>query len=383
MKPLTADQEREAALRITKARVSLLMEQPFYGQLAIELEPTPTYDLPFPTMATDAVHLFYDPRFVLESEHHDLVFITAHEIGHVLLDHIPRGVGKEAQPWDEAIDYAVNDTLVDSGMTCPSQGLLDPAYHGWFAEKIYEDRLKKKGKSGGAGGKGGQKVIDHHMPAAAKSQAEVEALQDKWKRKVISAAAEAKKRGHLPGCMERLVEQLTRDEQGWRQRLHRFATQFSPVEPSWSRLNRRWLSQGIYLPGKDGRKLEVMVVVTDDSGSIGNEILSVFGGETAAARAAAQPQRTILISCDAAVNWTAELDQLDELKLESHGGGGTDFRPPFGWLEERGITPDCLIYLTDGYGAFPKNPAPFPVLWCMTTDKIAPWGETVRIDINQ
>ena len=45
------------------------------------------------------------------------------------------------------------------------------------------------------------------------------------------------------------------------------------------------------------------------------------------------------------------------------GGGGTDFRQVFQWVEQQGISPECLIYLTDlECSRFPEEPF-YPVLW--------------------
>ena len=51
------------------------------------------------------------------------------------------------------------------------------------------------------------------------------------------------------------------------------------------------------------------------------------------------------------------------LELTPRGGGGTDFRPAFHWVEEHGIAPAALIYLTDlECTHFPDEPG-YPVLW--------------------
>lgn len=368
-----------ASAKLLKARISLLMDQPFFGQLLLELEPVERTDLPTKTMATDGVHLFYDPDFVIKTPENELTFICAHEVIHPMFDHLARGEGKDPEAWNIAIDYADNSLLVDSGMNMPPYGLYDVKYKGMHAEEIYASFSRGKNGKPRPGQDQGR-VLDDHLPQQGKTKEQRQDETDRWKRRVVSAAQQANQRGKLPGCLKTLVKELTADDMDWRARLRRFATQFFPIERNWNRFNRRWLSQSVYLPGLDGRKMSTFVVVTDDSGSVVHAI-SEFGAEARAARAAANPQRTFILSCDAAVNWSKELDALDEFELQSHGGGGTDFRPPFAWLDERGIVPDCLIYLTDGYGSFPVEPAPFPVLWCITTEVVAPWGETVRVDI--
>ena len=43
----------------------------------------------------------------------------------------------------------------------------------------------------------------------------------------------------------------------------------------------------------------------------------------------------------------------------------------FTYMEEHPeLTPDLLVYLTDGYGAYPERPPSYPVLWL-----VAPGGK--------
>ena len=67
------------------------------------------------------------------------------------------------------------------------------------------------------------------------------------------------------------------------------------------------------------------------------------------------------------------------------GGGGTDFRPFFKKVAKhwsREMQAVC-VYLTDGYGDFPKQEPELPTLWVVVPggleDGEFPWGEVVRL----
>ena len=123
-----------------------------------------------------------------------------------------------------------------------------------------------------------------------------------------------------------------------------------------------------------------IVVAIDTSGSIDQPTLNAFGAEIKAIVGNARPKKTTVIYCDAAVNHVDTFEPNDELHFDMHGGGGTNFCPPFEYVAENGLKPVCFVYLTDGYGPFPSAPE-FPTLWCCTTEVVAPFGETVPIEV--
>ena len=61
------------------------------------------------------------------------------------------------------------------------------------------------------------------------------------------------------------------------------------------------------------------------------------------------------------------------------GGGGTDFRPVFDYVQQHGYQPSCMIFLTDLYGDFPKHAPEYPVMWVASNNEKAPWGTTVPL----
>jgi predicted metal-dependent peptidase len=62
------------------------------------------------------------------------------------------------------------------------------------------------------------------------------------------------------------------------------------------------------------------------------------------------------------------------------GGGGTDFAPVFEYVEQQGLAPQALVFLTDLYGPFPEREPHYPVIWVSTSSQVAPFGETIPVD---
>jgi len=82
------------------------------------------------------------------------------------------------------------------------------------------------------------------------------------------------------------------------------------------------------------------------------------------------------------VQSSQEFRPSEPIRLEPRGGGGTDFRPVFAWVDENHIQPVCLIYLTDLCCYSYPEPPDYPVLWVTDSRRTAPFGETVRIAVE-
>ena len=418
--------------KLSRARTQLLLNQPFFGTLCLRLK---LVSMPsFPTMATDGRRLAYNPAFVEKLTPAELEGVLAHEVMHCALAHHCRRGEREAQLWNRATDYAVNPILISNGITLPKDALIDPAFMDLGAEEIYARLLKQGQDSGTAqcpsqsstqsassgGGHTGLPQVPQgapqetqspqqqaqkspelngssDQPLAARpggfgevldavgedgqpvSQAELSRQTHEWAINAEQALCSAKACGHEPGGIERPLEQARQSEHDWRAILRDFIAATNPSDYRWAPPNRRFVSSGLYLPSVERTGVGDIVIVVDTSGSIGTQELEQFAGEINAIINEAQPESVRLIYCDAAVQSVEEFGPSEPINLSPQGGGGTDFVPPFKWVEEIGIAPKCLIYLTDlCCNSFPVAPD-YPVLWVTDSHKTAPFGETVRL----
>ena len=356
--------------QLTRARTGLILDHPFFGQLALRLNLVE--HLSTKTLAVDGRNIFYNPDFVATLSPQITIAALAHEVMHPVLDHLSRRGCRDPRKWNMAGDYAINPILKDSGFQLGRGWLIDPQYFDLSADEIYL-RLPEQDENEDSGG--GSEPLDEMLPSAD------DADSTEWKIAVIQAATAARSAGKLPESLSRFVDQLTAPKVDWRERLQRFVTETSQNDFSWMRPNRKFIAQGLCLPTLYSQNMGALVSGIDTSGSIDQATLTAFGSEIKAARDASRPTSIVNIYCDSAVNHVDTFDAYDEMSFDMHGGGGTDFRPPFSHVDQHGIHPACFIYLTDGYGPFPATPPDYPVLWVMTTDVEPPWGECVRIEL--
>lgn len=369
---------QEAHFALTKARIALISQHPFFGTLALRLRLVEDNSLP--TMAVDGKSMFYNPEFVNKMTPTQTMFVVAHEVGHCVFEHISRRGDRDPMKWNIAGDFVINAMLKRAGLDMPPMGLYNPDWEDMTTDHVYSLLPNKGGKGGkgqpGLGEPGG--AMCEIRDADVKKTPDI---QDDWKIATVQAATAAKQAGNLPADLERFVKDLLNPKVDWRTVLRRFVTEITKSDYSWQRPNKYMLSHGVYLPSLYAQGMGQLAAGIDTSGSIYDRTLAAFSSEIQAIREAVRPAMTHAIYCDSDVNHVDSYTPEDVLELKPHGGGGTDFRPPFERVAEEGWRLAAFVYLTDGYGPFPDQAPEYPVLWCMTTDVQPPWGEVVRIEV--
>jgi predicted metal-dependent peptidase len=389
--------------KMIKARAGLILDQPFFGSLALRL--FMKEDKTCKTAWTDGEYLGYNPEFIKSLTMDQTKGLICHEVMHLaVLHHLRRG-DRDKKKWNQAGDYAINQTLVDAKFVLPDDGLLNPAYNGMTAEHIYSLLPDTESSQGGKGtgsscetsgnnknnGSGDDNNSDpggcgevrdakgdNGQPASA---AELTQKEEEWRVAVSQAAQQAKAMGNLPAELDRLIGEILEPKVDWREVLRRFVEINAKNDYSWMHPNNRYIYSGVYLPSLKSEKLPPIVISVDTSGSIRVEELNQFASEVNAILEDFNTSCTVLY-CDTKVSRIEEFDSDNlPVKLNPKGGGGTDFRHPFLYIDENNLSLSCMVYLTDGVcSRFPEQP-PYPVLWAIIgkSDFTPPFGEVVKI----
>lgn len=393
--------------KISAARSALVLDHPFFGALALRLRMVE--DRGCKTAWTDGERMGFNPSYVNSLGPSRLIAVLAHEVLHCAAGHPWRRGGRDERLWNEAADYAISCILKDAGFDIGDDWLVEPGFKGLSAEEIYE-RLKARAgggdpdgsgaspppESASAGGSGQDGAPDgseasgggdqqepdfgpgevRDAPKESASQSEAE-----WRAAVATAAKAAKAMGRLPGGLERFAAEAVKPRIDWRAILRRFVQSAAREDYTWRMPNMRYAATGMYLPSLKNETMGPIVVFVDTSGSIGDKELSAFSAEIRSIAEEARPETLWVVYADAAVRRADEFPMGEDVQICPVGGGGTDFRPAFEWVEKNKVKPSCAIYLTDLYGTFPKSPPDYPVLWVATSRNDVPWGEAVRLDM--
>lgn len=383
-----------AATKIQRAKIALLLDEPFFGALLLNLRFSADDGTITKTMATDGKRLLWHPPFVDSMTEQQTKTVLAHEALHCALLHMLRRGDRDPEAWNIACDHAVNlhldsvnDAATGKGKAAPFPWPKinvhkDPSHKGKCAEEIYSDVPQVGGGGQGAGagagpddqGMGG--VLD--APGDASQAQELEA---NWKVALTQAAQAAKMQGKLPADMARLVNETLNPPARWQDLLRAFIRETAKDDYSFSRPNPRYMQSGFILPSLHSQRLGRITVAIDTSGSITEEILNSFLGEVEAIISECRPACIELIDCDAAIHSVRECEPTDPLPRDFAGGGGTDFTPVFDHVDKAPEKPVCVIYFTDLYGSFPADPG-IPTLWAVYGGNTsqAPFGQTIAVN---
>lgn len=363
-----------------------------------------------PTACTNGRDEMYGREFVKKLSDRELAFVIAHEAGHKMYRHLTTWKKlheEDARLANAAMDYVINLMLKDldpneSVIAMPRlqeavgkhkkgdyMGLVDEKYRGMNTKQVYD--LLKQDKQDDDGEGEGEGFDEHDWEGA-------ESLTDEEKKELAREIDQAIRQGLMAhqkvagkgaGGLDRELEDLLAPKVDWREVLREFvkATCSNKDTSSWRRVNRRFLSTGMYMPSMIGEKIGHIVVAIDTSGSIGGPELAEFLSEVQGIAEEVSPEVVDLIYWDGDVaghekyEGSAVSDICQTTK--PRGGGGTDPSCVSKYLRDENIKPECVIVLTDGYVPNWGDEWTAPTMWVISggnTSAVSDHGKTIYLE---
>lgn len=386
-----------AEKKIVRARVGMIVDEPFFGHIAMQLILVERETMNPPTMATDGYRLYYHPDYVMSISDEELQGVIAHEVGHIALMHMLRRGNRERWRWNYACDFAVND-LVTKEFQLPQGILLNPEFSDQTAEWIYsklpENQEKElvitldshaewdeNGEGDGEGGDGegdGDGTGDQDTGSSPDSK---EGLEQHIREMVAQSAVQARMKGKLPAHLQELVDGTLQPKLGWKAILRDTIVSCAKSDFTLYPPNKKHIYRGFILPGITGTEINIACVF-DTSGSISSEEMNYFLSELKGICDQYDEYTIYLRTCDTVIHQKWELHPFTPVPTILEGRGGTSFIEALEEADNLPIT--SLVYMTDGYGSFPDKEPRFPVIWVSTTDAEYPWGRVIRLpDITE
>lgn len=397
--------------RLSTAMARMTVREPFIASIFAKL---PRRTVATGTAWTNGSEYVFASDFCDKQNDDELFGLALHETMHVVFMHMWRRNGRNPALWNIANDAVINAMIRKMGYKLPAGGVdISWVTHEMDSEIVYnrlmQEMDKKRGSGdskgnskpdpsgnkdndGAGGGNGGQDGEQHPDYGGGGwdgtgdiRDAENNADRADMEATIMASAKMAKACGDGSLIVARIVNSNLAPLVSWIDEVRTMMTSTAKDDYSYRHVNRRMLSQGVYLPSLFSDALGGLVVAIDTSGSVGGPELDRAASEISALADDVRPEFILVVYCDSRVVGEQRFERGERIALKPVGGGGTAFKPVFDYVEKIDEPIVGLIYLTDMCGNLDFGPAPtFPVIWGNFYGNMGsklPFGKEVRVHV--
>ena len=412
------------SVKIEKAKARLMLDHPYFGTLAAALKLEQSDNIE--AFLSDGSHLQYNDEYFENASVEEIEFALANGAMHTVLKHQNRVGERYEWLWQLATDYTINAMLVKNGLQLPDRANFQERFEGMYAEEVYEmlrsdimneelsddeslseqaydeqgksnnDRVSQEGMEASKdwseeGNRPRQNATNDSSNSNHTNKNEVrhkedeeplediQALQEELKEHFEQIFQKLNRQGTLPKDLKFVVPEYFSHNVDWRELLYGYIATYAKSTYAFVPPNMKYLYRGIYLPSLSSDLLRIVISI-DTSGSVDESLLSTFLGEINSIMQSYPNYEIDLLTADAKVQSHRVFLPGEVLEYEVSGGGGTDFRPVFEYIDQQINYPTLLLYFTDGMGTFPETEPAYDVMWVMSEKVEVPFGEVMVLE---
>lgn len=356
-------------LDFSRVKSKLLVEHPYFGTLSSGLEIVVNDNIESFTLRENRFE--YREAYFQTLSDEQVSFALSNVALHTLLSHPSRIGNRSPWLWYTACEHAINNMLIDNDFTPPAKITYDPRFRGQYAEEIYEflldtftrDELNEKDSDSR---REDESTLESKLQSAQNSARAREALQ------------KGSEMESLPQGLEMLMPMHSLSIVDWRNELRDciggyYYSDYSLIPPS-----KKLLYSGIYLPSVSSHHLQLCVAI-DSSGSVDEVLLGQFIAEIESIMELFGSYTIDMMVCDDTIRSHRQFSNGEEIEYRLEGGGGTDFRPVFEFIEKQLTPPTLLLYFTDLDGKFPLYEPSYETLWIAPMEVEVPFGRVIEL----
>lgn len=368
-------------------------------------------DLEVGSLGTDGELLYFYPGWlggIFKRDRRILNRTYLHIVFHCLFGHLFLRGKREKGLWDLACNIAVESVIDSLGYPCVKKA---PS---WLRKEVYR-RLRKEINVLTA-----QKIYqclkswqldekkrmelslefdsDSHLywPEPEEKKRCPNDVENKWKQ--ISEKMElnldtfAKEETDASGNLIEELRIANKKRWDYREFLRKFSVWKEEIGVDDDSFDYAFYNYGLSMYGnmpliepqetKEVKKIEEFVIVVDTSMSCSGELVKNFLEETydvlSENDSFFRKVHIRILQCDESIQEDVRIENQKELEnymkdLQLKGGGGTDFRPAFTYVDnliKKGEFSNLrgMIYFTDGYGTYPSRMPPYEAAFVFIDD---------------
>ena len=363
----------DATTLLTKAKSQLTSKHPYFGMLASRLKHEENSAIDF--FASNGKRFIYNPTYIESLSIDELFFILTNCVMHHILAHNQRKLKRKGVLWQLATDYAINNMLAKNKLKIPKGANYNKEYKNMYSEEIYEILKVEFSEQTGTSSyddaqnlanfvkeKGGDSSIFKNMEKMDEKE------EDEWDYAASLAKEVGNKNSSTPLGLERFAKKIQANDIDWKFELYNAINRHMRNNYAFMPPNKKHIYRGIALPSLTSDTLSLIVAI-DTSGSIREDILGAFIGEFKSIMQNFPAVSIELLIADAKVHSHHTFMGGEEMDFPLKGGGGTDYRPTFEYIDANIPMSSMLLYFTDGEGIFPRIPPAYEVIWALSQNK--------------
>jgi predicted metal-dependent peptidase len=143
---------KEAIKSVRECHETMLNIMPWFGlrvaKAKVNIDPS------VKTAATDGKNIVINPLMVALLSMAEIIFVLAHEVLHIALNHHTRRGDRDPVLWNMAGDFIINALLRKAGLKMPEAVLYDQRFDDMTTEQVYDILKEEKEKGEGEGEEG-------------------------------------------------------------------------------------------------------------------------------------------------------------------------------------------------------------------------------------
>lgn len=377
---------------------------------------------------TDGFSFHYQPEFLSGTYMRGRVYMNRlylHSILHCVFSHMDTRGNRAEEYWNLACDIAVESMIDGMGIKCLHRP-LSPVRREFYmrikegvkvmnAQSIYRCLQEENLPEGRYLSLAAEFYEDDHSlwEEQGNRSGRPNDRKNRWDAVRQSMETEmetfSKKASEDAGDLLEQLKVENRERYDYREFLRKFTVLKETLQLDVDSFDYIYYDYGMRVYGnmpliepletKETRRIEEFVIAIDTSMSCSGSLVRRFLEQTFEILSESESffahVKIHVIQCDDKVQSDRLITSREDLEsymshMEITGGGGTDFRPVFQYVDSLRDKKELgkirgLIYFTDGYGLFPVKPPPYDTAFIFMRDdysdaEVPPWAVKVILD---